>query len=92
MSGEVRLLRLKWSAAGWRSLVTDPGITGDVDARARAIAAQAEAASSDTAVIRVDAGLVRTRRRYRAAVIASDVPPRRDAAYQALLASLDAGR
>ena len=92
MSAEVAVTRLKWMSSGWRSLVSDPGISSDIDERALAVGVQAEAAASETATVKVDGGMVRRRRRYRAAVIAYDVPGRRDATYQALLAALDAGR
>ena len=92
MSAEVAVTRLKWLPSGWGSLVSDPGITSDIDGRALAVGVQAEVSASETATVRVDAGMVRRGRRYRAAVIAYDVPGRRDDTYRALLAALDAGR
>ena len=84
--------RIRWRAAGWKALLAAPGIRSDVEDRALAIGVQAEATASPTATIRVEAGVTRSGRRPRAAVIAGDVKPRRDATYRALLAALDAGR
>ena len=84
--------RVVWHPAAWRDLVGDDGFQSDVTERAERVARQVEQTASDTAYVATDSDLTRKSKRARAAVIASDVPQRRDATYQALLAALDAGR
>ena len=84
--------RVVWHPSAWRDLVGADGIQADVTERAERVAQQVEETASDTAYVATDSDLTRKSRRARAAVIASDVPARRDATYQALLAALDAGR
>jgi hypothetical protein len=83
------MAKIKFNAAGFRALLSAPGVVADIERRAQAIA---RAANADGDHI-VDVGVTRKGGRARAAVITADYRAiRAEADRHNLTRAIDAGR